>query len=310
MNWLGKSLPPLSTLLPFEAAARLESISRAAEELHLTQAAVSRQVRALEENLGLALFERRNRGVFLTPAGRELAATVSHSLRTMADQANDMRGPGRGAQATLFCQLCEAFYWLMPRLAAFNRRHPDIDLKLATSTRPLEEHHDPFDIALQTSGRPSGNHPLAFTASDEVYPVCSPDHPAAHDHPRSLASLTAFDLLHHHATPPDWMAWPDWLRAMGHSPDLPNPGKTFDSYPLMLQATLEGHGVALGWRRTTERLIASGELVRPVRESLHQPQAIAIYTRRGSPERYATRTLLDWLQEALHQRRAPKPGDC
>ncbi|WP_342596438.1 LysR substrate-binding domain-containing protein [Salinicola lusitanus] len=299
MNWLGKSLPPLSTLLPFEAAARLESISRAADELHLTQAAVSRQVRALEENLGLVLFERRNRGVFLTPAGRELAATVSRSLGAMADQANDMRGPARGAQVTLFCQLCEAFYWLMPRLAAFNRRHPDIDLKLVTSTRPIAEHREPFDIALQTSGRPSGHHPLALTAGDEVYPVCSPAHPAAHGAPRSLASLTAFALLHHHATPPDWVEWSDWLRAMGHSQAPPLPGKTFDSYPLMLQATLEGHGVALGWRRTTERLIASGELVRPVRESLQQPQAVAIYTRRGSPERPATRALLDWLQEAL-----------
>ncbi|MDI4636371.1 MULTISPECIES: LysR substrate-binding domain-containing protein [Halomonadaceae] len=300
MNWLGRSLPPLSTLLPFEAAARLESFSRAADELHLTQAAISRQVRALEEDLGQALFERRNRGVFLTPEGREFAHIVSRSLGNMADQANDLRGPSHGAQVILFCQLCEAFYWLMPRLASFNRRYPDIDLKLATSTRPLTEYPDPFDIALQTNGRPSGNHHLAFTASDEIYPICSPDHPAAVKAPLSLASLAGAELLHHRVEPPDWIEWADWFRAMEHPLTAPLPGKTFDSYPLMLQATLEGHGVALGWRRTAERLIASDELVRPVRESLYQPEAIAVYTRHRSSERYATRALLGWLEETLN----------
>ncbi|MEC8919300.1 LysR substrate-binding domain-containing protein [Salinicola sp. V024] len=299
MNRLGQSLPPLSTLLPFEAAARLESFSRAADELHLTQAAVSRQIRALEDDLGLALFERRNRGVFLTPDGREFADIVSRALRAMADQADELRGPHRGSQVILFCQLCEAFYWLMPRLATFNRRHSDIDLKLATSTRPVTEHRDPFDIALQTHGRPSGNHRLAFTATDEIYPICSPHHPAAQQAPLALSSLAGFELLHHRVEPQEWMEWRDWFRAMGHPLTAPLPGKRFDSYPLMLQAALEGHGVALGWRRTTERLIASGELVRPVSDSLPQPAAIAVYTRQGSPERHATRALLDWLKDAL-----------
>ncbi|WP_110655346.1 LysR substrate-binding domain-containing protein [Salinicola halimionae] len=296
---LNRSLPPLATLLPFEAAARWESFTRAAEELGLTQAAISRQIRLLEQDLGTTLFERRNRGVFLTPAGRELADAVSRGMSRIAQRADDLRGGERAPRVILFCQLCEAFYWLMPRLAGFNQRHPDIDLKLVTSTRPLTEQRDPFDIALQTHGRPHGNHTLAFTAADTIYPVCSPDHSAARSAPISVDALAGADLLHHRAEPPDWMEWSAWFAAMGRKVSPPLPGKVFDSYPLMLQAALAGHGIALGWQRTTERLIDAGELVRPVEEFLVQPEAIAVYTHRETIDRHACRTLLDWLKEAL-----------
>ncbi|OLO07190.1 LysR family transcriptional regulator [Salinicola sp. MH3R3-1] len=297
---LNRSLPPLATLLPFEAAARWESFTRAAEELGLTQAAISRQVRSLEKDLGATLFERRNRGVFLTPAGRELANVITDGLSRIAQQADDLRGGERAPRVILFCQLCEAFYWLMPRLATFNQRHPDIDLKLVTSTRPMTEQRDPFDIALQTHGRPSGNHTLAFIAADTIYPVCSPDHSAARNAPIPLEALAGEELLHHRAEPPDWMEWSGWFTAMDQEVSSPLPGKVFDSYPLMLQATLAGHGIALGWRRTTERLIDAGELVRPVEEFLVQPEAIAVYTHREAMDRYACRALLDWLAETLN----------
>ncbi|MCE3028291.1 LysR substrate-binding domain-containing protein [Salinicola sp. DM10] len=301
MHALSRSLPPLAALLPFEAAARLESFTRAAEELHLTQAAISRQIRALERDLGVALFERRNRGVFLTPAGRELAHTLSENLGQIGRHADAIRGGERGHRVILFCQLCEAFYWLMPRLADFHRRHPEIDLKLITSTRPLSEQRDPFDVALQTHGRPSGGHALAFTASDTILPVCSPAHPAAQQAPLAPAALTTFELLHHQAEPAEWMGWRDWFEAMGEAPPAELGGKRFDSYPLLLQAALSGHGIALGWARTTQRLIAAGELITPVDERFFQPDAIGIYVHRTSTQRYASRALLGWLEDALQQ---------
>lgn len=153
MNRLGKSLPPLASLLPFEAAARLESFTRAAAELHLTQAAVSRQIRALEDDLGTRLFERRNRAVFLTEAGRELGGAVSGALETVAARADDLRGRHREGEVVMFAQLCEAFYWVMPRLAGFHQRHPRVELRVAASTRPLTEAAERFDVALQTTGR-------------------------------------------------------------------------------------------------------------------------------------------------------------
>ncbi|WP_422156196.1 LysR family transcriptional regulator [Vreelandella titanicae] len=294
-----KSLPPLATLRPFEAAARLESFSRAADELHLTQAAISRQIRALEEDLGVMLFERRNRSVFLTREGREFGRTVSQALESVATGAQALRGDPDDKRVVLFCQLCEAFYWLMPQLADFNRRYPEIEIQLATSTRPITEFNGSFDIALQTNGRPSGSHRLVFTAEDEIFPVCSPAYLKGATTPLSLNALLNQRLLHHHADPADWLEWDDWFRAMGHFELSSAESAVFDSYPLLLQAAVAGHGIALGWRRTTQRLIENGELIRPVAESLPQHDAIALYTRQGAPQRAGSEALLGWLREVL-----------
>ncbi|MDR5860877.1 LysR family transcriptional regulator [Halomonas eurihalina] len=300
-----RPLPPLATLRPFEAAARLESFTRAAAELHLTQAAISRQIRLLEEDLGVTLFERRHRRVFLTREGREFGRTVSQALESIASDAQALRGEGRDMQVVLFCQLCEAFYWLMPRLDDFNRRHPEFDIKLATSTRPITEFGEPFDVALQTSGRPNGTHPLALTAADEIFPVCSPAYLEGQAEPLSLDDLPDHRLLHYRVEPAEWLEWPDWLRAVGRGDLVLGEGVDFDSYPLLLQAAIAGQGIALGWRRTTQHLIDRDELVRPVVESLPQRDAIAIYTRRGASRRAAPRALLAWLDERLRDDMAP-----
>jgi len=174
MNMFGKTLPPLASLLPFEAAARLESFSRAADELHITQAAVSRQIRGLEDNVGVKLFCRRNRAVFLTQEGRELAQVVSQALLSISEKAAALRATPQRNRVVLLCQLCEAFYWLMPRLSSFHQQYPAIEIQVVTSTRPLAEFNDHFDVALQSTRRASGPHALMFSAADEVFPVCSP----------------------------------------------------------------------------------------------------------------------------------------
>lgn len=225
--------------------------------------------------------------------------TIAGGLGKIAEHASALRGSDRTLRVTLFCQLCEAFYWLMPRLADFHRRHPDIDLKLTTSTRPLTEQREPFDIALQTRGRQSGSHRLAFASDDSVFPVCSPNHVAASGAPISLERLVEHDLLHYRPESPDWIDWQGWLQAVGATGVALRPGCHFDSYPLLLQAAAAGHGIALGWRRTTERLIQSGSLVRPVAASLDQPDAIEIYTPHNAIDRHASRALLDWLRDTL-----------
>ena len=294
MSRLGKSLPPLASLLPFEAAARLESFTRAAAELHLTQAAVSRQIRALEGDLGTRLFERRNRAVFLTEAGRDLGRVVSGGLEGIAARAGELRGARESGEVVLFAQLCEAFYWLMPRLSGFHQRHPRIELRVAASTRPLTEASGRFDIALQTTGRASGSHPLAFTAADEVFPVCSPGYLDGRRTPLAPRDLTSHRLLHHKADPADWLEWDDWLTRLGQASRAGSRGAVFDSYPVMIQGAVEGHGIALGWRRTVEKLLRSGALVRPLAESLALPNALSVYRRQGptTPEVEALLTLL------------------
>ncbi|AZF64292.1 MULTISPECIES: LysR substrate-binding domain-containing protein [unclassified Pseudomonas] len=299
MNTLGKNLPPLASLLPFEAAARLESFSRAADELHITQAAVSRQIRGLEDNLGVKLFYRRNRAVFLTQEGRELGQVVSQALHSISDGAAGLRASTAQRRVVLLCQLCEAFYWLMPRLSTFHQQYPHIEIQVVTSTRPLTEFKDHFDVALQSTRRPSGAHPLMLTASDEVFPVCSPAYLNA-EHPLPLTELHAHTFLHHSAAPPHLMEWDEWLQAFGQVLAADARGATFDSYPLMLQAAVEGHGIAMGWRRTASRLIESGALVRPCAESVQLPEAISVYRQQGAGPRSEVAALLAWLEMQLH----------
>lgn len=299
MDRLGKSLPPLSSLLPFEAAARLGSFTKAAHELNLTQAAVSRQVRAIEDDLGTRLFERRNRAIFLTEAGRDLGQVVTGALGDIAARAGDMRRARQGGgDVVLFSQLCEAFYWLMPRLSGFHQRHPRIELRIAASTRPLAEAGDDFDVALQTSGRPSGPHPAVLTASDEIFPVCCPGYLDGRPLPLALSDLPDHHLLHHKADPPDWLGWDGWLGRHGLASRVGDRGTVFDSYPVMLQAAVQGHGIALGWRRTTEVLLRTGALVRPFGEGASVPDELSVYRRRGRARPEAD-ALLAWLKGEL-----------
>ena len=299
MNKLGKSLPPLSSLLPFEAAARLESFTRAAAELGLTQAAVSRQIRALEEDLGAQLFERRNRAVHLTEAGRELGRVVSGALEGIAAQAGHLRGVRRSGEVVLFAQLCEGLYWVMPRLSEFHQVHPGTEVRVTASIRPLTEADGHFDVALQTSGRASGSYPLAFTASDEVFPVCSPGYLAGRQPPLDLARLADERLLHHRAEPQDWLEWDDWLERLGSPLRVGYRGAVFDSYPIMIQAAIEGHGMAIAWRRTTEDLLGSGALVRPFAESVPLPEGLSVYKRQAGPSRPEVKALLAWMKDKL-----------
>lgn len=298
MNKLGKSLPPLASLLPFEAAARLLSFSRAAEELNLTQAAVSRQIRALEQDLGISLFERRNRAVFLTDAGREFSVSLSHALREVASTADRLRGVLRKNEVVLLCQPCEAFHWLMPRLSSFHQQYSSIDLKVVTSISPLTEFQGYFDVAMQSSNRDHGLHPLLFTAADEVFPVASPRYLQGRTCV-GLDELASHTLLHHDSLPAYQMEWDTWLATFGHQVPAEAGGLVFDHYSLMLHAAVEGHGMAMGWRRTSQRMLDSGVLVAPFGQSVHLPEALSVYRRHGPAPREQVNLLIEWLRSEL-----------
>ena len=293
-----RPLPPLATLRPFEAAARHESFTLAADELGLTQAAVSKQIRILEADLKTRLFERRNRGVFLTAAGRRFGRTVAAAFADITAEAAGLRGASRAGEVVLFSQLCEAYYWLMPRLSQFHQAHPGIELRLQSSVRPLTESAEPFDVAIQTAGRPSGAHRLAFAAGDTVFPVCAPSLLGGAQPPLSLEAMARYPFLSHDVSPQDWLDWDDFFALAGTRPAGARM-KAFDSYPIILQAALGGHGIALGWARTVAPLLASGALVRPCREAVERPQELCVYVTPGSWQRAETSALVDWLREQL-----------
>lgn len=293
-----KNLPPLSRFKPFEAAARHESFSLAADELGMTQTAISKQIAQLERDLGTALFERRNRAVFLTDEGRKLGQVVSAALSGIASEVAYIRGDGRSDELVLHCQLCEAFYWLMPRLAHFHERHPGTELRVVSALKPLTEAQTPFDVAIQTTGRPSGTAKLAFTVSDEVFPVCAPALIDPSALPLDHDDLAAYALLSHRVTPQDWMDWPDWFEAIGAA-QMSMRFMHFDSFPLVLQAAVAGQGVALGWKRTVQGMIDERKLIRPCRETVVRPAELAVYQGSGGRLHPMTKPLLAWLSDEL-----------
>ncbi|MGN8159912.1 LysR substrate-binding domain-containing protein [Salinisphaera sp. RV14] len=297
MSRLRHTLPPLATLLPFEAAARLESFTRAAHELHLTQAAVSRQIRALEDDLGLALFTRGHRSVALTDAGAELARAIGHGLETIATTAERLRSRRESDDIVLLAEMYVAMYWLIPRLPAFQATHPDIRLRVNASTQPLTHAEESFDLALQCSTRPAGALTPLFSVPDEVFPVCAPS--VAEADSLTAADLRAHRILHCRDDPRDgWLSWADWLSAVGLHVTLPE-GVMFDSYPVVLQAAVMGQGVGLGWGRGLEHLLARGQLVRPMRASLTLPRGLSVYAAAGHADEARTATVVDWLSDAL-----------
>ena len=299
MNKFRKSLPPLSSLLPFEATARLGSVTRAAEELGLTQAAVSRQIKALEKNLGTQLFNRRNRAVFLTADGVQLNNSVSAALADISNCALDLRSAQSSNVIILFAQLCEGLYWLMPNLSKFYQQHQNIEVKVSVSTNPVTQASDYFDLALQTSGRKSGNYELIFTAPDKVFPVCSPGYMENYSYPLYLNDLSEHRLLHHKVYPQDWIDWDDWLAQFNTDIRVGFEGTVYDSYPMMIQSAVEGHGIALGWKQTTKQLISAGQLVRPFKESLELDDGLSVYIHPSCKRRTELDVFIQWLKFEL-----------
>lgn len=292
------ALPPLSRLRAFEAAARHESFTGAGEELGLTQTAISKQIAQLEADLGVSLFERRNRAVFLTASGRRFGDVVSAALSDIAAEAARLRGADAAGGIVLRCQLCEAIYWLMPRLADFHQKHPEIEVRVATALDPITHSETPFDLAIQTAARPAGSARLLFTASDAIFPVCAPELVGQDRLPIPALELSSLPLLSHQVVPQHWMDWPDWFAAAGIEAGRYRT-VDFDSFPLVLQAAVAGRGVALGWRRTVEGLLKEGKLVRPCTEEIERPAELSVYrgSRRGKRE--DVQALAAWLREQL-----------
>ena len=248
-------LPPLTTLRAFEAAARLGSFSRAAEEISVTHSAVSHQVRALEHALGTALFQRNGRRVSLTEAGKHLANRVGAALRDIADAAQFVRRRDRGRVLTVTTLPSFAARWLMPRLGRFMEQHPEIDVNLHTSIALVDFERDEVDIAIRFgNGNWPGLEAVKFM-DDEMFPVASPTFNRGRL-PARPADLGKFRLMRS-----DDEFWAPWFAAAGVK--IPEPqSPVFSDSSLLLQAAIDGSGIALARRSIAEDDLRAKRLVR------------------------------------------------
>lgn len=259
-----RRLPPLNALRSFEAGARSLSFTEAARELNVTQAAVSHQVKSLEEQLGFKLFHRLTRKLLLTEEGQKLLPVLSESFDRIAATIRDLQ---RGADdMNLSVSLTPAFSskWLVKRLERFWKLHPEIDLRLHHSLQLVDFIVDEIDVAVRAGGGSWPGVTSEFLVDIDMAPVCSPTLLKGPNPLRTPADLKHHNLLHEE----NYEAWVSWLTLAGVEDVDPHRGTTIDDASVMIEAVAGGRGVALGRIALIGDDLASGRLVRPFELSL------------------------------------------
>ncbi|MBI1237817.1 MAG: transcriptional regulator GcvA [Alphaproteobacteria bacterium] len=291
---MARRLPPLNALRAFEAVARLRSFKAAAEELSVTQSAVSHQVRALEEWAGLELFRREGRGVALTDPAQSYLTALSPALDTIdsATRRLLMSDPRKG-WLTVATMPSFAAKWLLPRLAQFRARHPEIDVWLSTWEDLDTFANGEADVAIRYGeGDWPDVHATRFM-TETLFPVCSPVLMAG-AHPLKTPEDLKHHTLLHDELPENWGMW---LEAAGVSDIDAERGPGFDDSSLLIQAAIGGMGVALGRSALVKADLEAGLLVKPFDLMLEATGAYYVVSREGTETLPKIAAFRDWLIE-------------
>jgi len=301
---LRSKLPPANSLVTFEAAARHLNFTRAAGELAVTQAAVSRQIHLLEDNLGVALFERRARGLKLTAAGKRLHEAVTMGLGHIAGTAADLRRVRREGELTVSTSVTFANYWLMSRVAKFRAAHPEVQLRLVASAPVRDLTASGIDLAVRYGRGKWEGAESVHLLDNHVFPVCAPSYMARRRPLQSVTDLLEETLLHLVEYDRNWVTWESWLAAMGvHAPPR-GPSLEFDNYLVLTQAVLDGQGIALGGGRLAEDFLARGVLIRPIEAMLRSEQSFYLLIPTDQPMTEQARAFRDWILVEAKERTA------
>ncbi|MBV9521885.1 MAG: transcriptional regulator GcvA [Alphaproteobacteria bacterium] len=261
---MSRKLPPLNAVRAFEAAARHLSFTAAASELHVTQAAISHQIRMLEERLGLILFRRSGRGVLLTDAAQAYLPEVSAAFDRLAAATQRLRAQDGSGVLSATVLPSFAAKWLLPRLGRFRAAHPDIDLRISSSPDLVDLSRGEFDIAIRAG---SGDYPgmrSDFISKESFFPVCSPALLAAGPPLREPRDLRHYTLLHDE--PRD--LWRIWFTLVGVTDIDASRGPGFSDSSMVIWAAVEGQGVAIARSALAADDLAAGRLVRPFDQSV------------------------------------------
>lgn len=285
-------LPPLDALRGFAAVARRMSITQAAQDLCLTQSAVSRQIQSLEEHFGTPLFLRKNRALELTDAGRQLAAIVAPWLEQLAEFNRSVRGATRSRPLVIATSSGIASLWLLPRLAAFNAEHPTIDVRVHASTQILDMRQEGIDLALRYAPQPNVPAGSVRLFDEMILPVASPD-VAARAFARPDALLAEVLLEFDERTVP-WLRWPDWLQAFKLQ-TAPRAYLHCNQYDQVARGAADGLGVALGRLPLLLPQLSNGQLAAAPVEQLRLTGYAYWLVESPAPLRPGAEALRDWL---------------
>ena len=292
-------LPPLSALRAFEATARLRSFGKAAVELNVTPAAISHQIHALEEDLGVRLFHRLNRSIELTASARVLLPGLSDAFTGIHASVRRLRAHNDTGTLTVTASPSIAAKWLVLRLHRFQERYPEIDVRISTSDDVVDLTKGDFDIAIRYG---TGRYPgltVELLLQNEVFPACSPHLLEAGPPLRSPEDLRHHALIHDQAVDRDPLAptWAMWLKAAGVTSVPEAAGLTFSVGYMALDAAIAGHGVVLAYSTIAAADLAAGRLLRLFSLALPDLFAYYIVTAPGALERPKVRAFRDWLRQ-------------
>ena len=295
-------LPPLNPLRAFEATARRGSVSAAARELNVTHGAVSHQIKALEESLGVTLFERGSKRLKLTSEGALLLPAVTQAFGEIAAATAQMKRPATSGELSITCVPALFSFWIVPRLNSFTEQFPGVRLKLTASNDPTGLHSPDVDVCILYG---DGNWPDAWArlwSNLRLFPVASPT--LLNSRPlRSIRDLEDHVLLHGDA---DGREWNTWLAA-ADAIDLPRRQQHFmGDARFSTEAALHGHGIALGDTITASKLIAKGELIVPFDLSVPANDAFYVACRPAVRSTPIVRVFIDWLFTSLEADHLPQ----
>lgn len=305
-----RPLPPLDLVRGFEAAARRLSFTQAAQELFITQSAVSRQVQALEGFLGVKLFERRHKALALTEAGQTYFRAASAALAELRAATQRLQEAKRGHVLTVTTTVSFASIWLVRRLVRFRQAHPDIDVRIAATHEVLDLEREGIDVAIRDI--PSGREPPGAVrlVGEEMCPVASPAYlkeaKAPLEKPEDLRRHVMLQLHDPQGWWP-WMNWSTWFEANGITDFVPAGTLTYDQYDQVINAALHGQGVALGRTSIAGSFIRDGQLVPLFGKQVRIARAMHAVLAPKAAERPEVQAFVAWLRAEIGTEKVPGP---
>jgi DNA-binding transcriptional LysR family regulator len=282
-------MPPASSLISFEAAARKGSFKAAAQELNVTPAAISHQVKALEGELSCALFHRYHRGVELTESGAYLQVSLQRAFEGISESLTQLRAQHSRSSVTIRSTTAVSSLWLTPRLAGFWRNYGHISVAQTVSDDPMDA--SGCDLSIQYGDMSKDPGTCRMLLHGQTMALGSPGF-AAQNSVTSVEDLAQVPLIHLAEGETEWINWADWAGALGYAGPL-NIRHRVNNYVIALQAAQDDMGAVLGWEGLTSELVASGKLVPLLPETVPSPQDFYIRLHNQASDR--ARLVFDWL---------------
>ena len=285
-----RRLPPLNAVKAFEAAARSESFTRAAEELSVTQGAVSHQVKALEATLGVKLFNRERQRLVMTEAGREYLAVVRDALDRIAVGTERLVQRQSSGVLTVSTSPDFAAKWLVNRLGRFAESHPEIDLRVSATAHYIDFAREDVDLAVRHGDGNWSGLDVVRLCSERLFPVCAPKLVSGRNRIAKASDLLKFPLLRLD----DWKNWSRWFDAAGVAAPV-TPGPVLNRASMLIDAAVDGQGVALARTALAAWDLINGRLVKPIDVSLRMPNTYWIVCPTATSALPKITTFREWL---------------